>query len=117
MPAKLQTLVGTLPSCLVAEGLHDAHLVTVRRFENAHGPRIGFEFGLMGGERLLASATPSTNPRSKLAELLRGLLGRDPVGEELDDPMRLAGVRCKVLVRTETNKSGRVYSNVVTVFR
>ncbi len=117
MSAKLQTLVGTLPSCLVAEGLHEACLVTVRRFENAHGPRIGFEFVLMGGEQLLTSAAPSTNPRSKLAELLRGFLGRDPVGEELDDPMRLAGVWCKVLVRTETNKSGRAYSNVVTAFR
>jgi hypothetical protein len=112
-----KTLSSALPSCLVAEGLHDACLVTVRRFENAHGPRVGFEFGLMGGERLLASAVPSTNPQSKLAELLRGLLGRDPVSEELEDPMRLAGTRCKVLVRTETNKSGRTYSNVVTVFR
>lgn len=109
--------VGALPCCLVADGLHRANLVAVQRFSNAHGPRIAFVFELADGKRLMASAAPSTNPRSKVAELLRGLLGRDPSNAELGDPTRLERVRCQILVRTEANKSSRSYSNVVTVFR
>jgi len=107
-----------LAFCLVAEGLHDAVLVGVRRFGNHYGPRVGFEFELASGERLLASAAPSTNPKGKLAELLRGLLGRDPLEGELAGGYEgLRGMSCRVLVRTETNRSGKSYSNVATVFR
>lgn len=111
-------LIEALPSCLVAEGLHDARLVNVRRFGNAYGPRIGFEFELEGGELLLASAAPSSNPRSRLAELLRGLLGREPTEAELaGDYVRLQGMSCKVLTRTDNNRTGKTYSNVAAVFR
>lgn len=117
MLIEAKSQVSALPSCLVPAGLHEARLVDVRRFGNAHGPRIGFEFELACGERLMASAAPSTNSRSKLAELVRGLLGREPSNTELGDPARVAGWQCKVLVRTESNKAGRQYSHVVTVFR
>jgi hypothetical protein len=109
---KPHLLTGTSPSCLVEEGLHDACLVAVRRFGNAYGPRIGFEFELEGREHLMASAAPSTNLRGKLAELLRGLLGRDPLEAELEDPTHLIGALCKVLVRTEYNKAGKPYAAI-----
>lgn len=114
----MSDLAEPLPSCLVAEGLHAARLVSVRRFGNAYGPRIGFEFALESGELLLASAAPSSNLRSRLSELLRGLLGRDPTEAELGgDYTRLQGMGCKVLTRTDTNRSGKAYSNVAAVFR
>lgn len=109
---------GALPTCHVVDGLHHARLVGVRRFGNAYGPRIGFHFELQTGETVLASAAPSTNPRSRLAELLRGILGREPTEAELaDTPETLAGIECKVLTRTETNRNGKTYSSVITVIR
>lgn len=101
----------------VPEGAYQAHLVAVRKFGNAYGPRLGLDFKLSDGAVVTTSCSPSASTKSKLAELLRGLLGRDPHADELANPSRLTGAACKVLVRTEATRSGKAYSNVATVFR
>lgn len=114
-PMEAPKLSTTLPE----EGPHHATLSRVFRFNNAHGARIGFEFRLASGDVVMASATPSDNPHSKLAELLRGLLGRELSQTELYqlDYQTLHGVRCRVLVRHEHNRSGTYYPAVRQVFR
>lgn len=106
---------------LVPDGAYPARLATVRQFGNAFGLRIGLDFELLDGELagtvLTASAAPSASPKGKLADILRGLLGREPTEAELLEPVRLTGSRCRVLVRTEANRSGKAYSNVAAVFR
>ena len=121
MRTKPFLLVQKQASDLVPDGAYPARLVAVRQFGNAYGPRLGFEFELLDGDRagdlVVASAAPTPSPKGRLAELLRGLLGREPSEHELADPAQTAGMRCRVLIRTESNKSGRTYSNVAAVFR
>lgn len=102
---------------LVPQGAYPARLVAVRRFGNAYGPRVGLDFQLQDGAVVTASCSPSASTQGKLAELLRGLLGREPAPGELAEPSRLTGTACKVLVRTEATRNGTTYSNVATVFR
>jgi hypothetical protein len=111
------------PSCIETEakqvpaGVYRARVVSVRRFDNAFGPRIGFDFELTSGELVQASAAPSQNPNGKLAELVRGILGRDPKPADLSNPACCEGLDCNVLLRIEANKSGKTYNNVAAVFR
>jgi hypothetical protein len=98
---------------LVAEGIHDAELVEVRRFTNAFGERIGLVFKITTGPfadiELMESARPS--PRGKLAELARGLGGA--VGCSLST---LVGRRCKIAIRHEATKAGTTYAAIAQTF-
>lgn len=108
---------------LVPDGTYKATLSKVTQFDNAYGRRIGFEFTLLDngvkGKKVLRSTSPNLSASSKLADLLRGLLGRELTAEELKggvDVEALVGVCCSVLVLRSKSKSGSVFSNVERVF-
>lgn len=107
----------------VKDGIYPATLTAVREFENSYGPRLGFEFTLGGdaeGETVMRSTTPKLTPQSKLAELLRGLVGREVDSMDMEcgfDLETLVGTECQVIVRQAQGKNGKVYSNVEGVFR
>lgn len=108
---------------LVPDGTYRAVLSKVTQFENAYGARIGFEFALSGagvdGQKVMRSTAPNLSASSKLADVLRGLLGRDLTAEELHkgiDLEALVGTCCSVMVLRSRSKSGAVYSNVERIF-
>jgi len=111
-------------AALVPNGTYPARLTAVKQFENAYGDRVGFEFTLQGGEvdglTVMRSTGPNLTPQSKLADVLRGLLGRELEESELTTGMdveNLVGTECKVLVLQSRGKGGQTYSNVEQVFR
>lgn len=103
---------------LVDEGLHEADLVDVRRFANVFGQRVGLVFriaiGPHKGIELMEGAAIKTSPRSKLAELVRGMGGDDG---SLQSARKLIGKRCRVAVRHETTKAGKQYATIVQTFQ
>jgi hypothetical protein len=108
---------------VVPDGTYNAKLTGIREFQNSYGDRIGFEFTLQGGEvdglTVMRSTSINLSAKSKLAELLRGLLGRDLIEMELTGGMdveELIGTECKVLVLQSRGNGGQLYSNVVQVF-
>jgi len=105
----------------VADGVHRAVLSNIKEFENAYGPRLGFEFTLQGdGQVVMRSTGPNLTTKSKLAEILRGLLGRDLTDREVNqgfDIEALVGTECNVLLRQGRGKSGNTFSNVEQVFQ
>jgi hypothetical protein len=108
---------------VVADGTYRATLSKVTQFENSYGQRIGFEFTLQGkgvdGTKVMRSTSPNLSPSGKLADVLRGLLGRDLKPAETDggiDVEKLIGTECSVLVLTGKGKNGNTYSNVERVF-
>lgn len=110
-------------AAVVPDGTYKATLSNVTQFDNAYGQRIGFEFTLLGkgvdGSKVLRSTAPSLSASSKLADVLRGLLGRELTAKELDagvDVEKLIDTPCSVLVLQAKSKSGAVYSNVERVF-
>lgn len=110
-------------AAIVPNGTYKATLSKVTQFENAYGQRIGFEFSLSGkgvdGAKVLRSTTPNLSATGKLADVLRGLLGRELTTEELSggiDVEDLVGVMCNVLVLQSKGKNGSVYSNVERIF-
>lgn len=109
---------------IVREGTYDAELTGVSQFSNAYGPRIGFEFTIQGGDyngvQLLRSTAPQLSAKSRLADVLSGLLGRELTESELMGGMdveALIGTRCRVLVLTGRNRSGGVFSNIERIFK
>ena len=74
---------------LVPEGVYEAELVEVKEFSNAFGNRVGLVFKITTGQHdgveLMESATASTSPRGKLAELMRGM------GRSAGNPVELVG--------------------------
>ena len=108
---------------LVPDGVYPAKLTCVKEFQNSYGPRLGFEFTLGGrgeGKTVMRSTAPKLTPKSKLAELLRGLMGRDIDQMDLScgfDLEELVGIKCQVLIRQSQGKNGKLYSNVEGVFR
>jgi len=107
----------------VPDGTYKAMLSKVTQFDNAYGQRIGFEFTLAGkgvdGEKVMRSTAPNLSASSKLADVLRGLLGRELTADELAkgiDVEALVGSECSVLVLQAKGKSGAVYSNVERIF-
>ena len=111
-------------STLIPDGIYPATLTGIRQFENAYGDRVGFEFTLRGGDldgtTTMRSTSPNLSRFSKLAELLKGLLGRGLEDQEIMagvDIEELIGTECKVLVLQSKAKSGQTYSNVEQVFR
>ena len=104
----------------VADGVHRAVLSDINEFENSYGHRLGFEFRLRDGKVVMRSTGPNLTTKSKLGEILRGLLGRDLTDREVNqglDIEALIGTECNVLVRQGRGKSGNTYSNVEQVFQ
>jgi len=108
---------------VVSDGIHQAVLSNVTSFDNAYGQRVGFEFTVVGGSadgaKLMRSTSPVLSEKSKLAEVLTGLLGRDLTSVELEsgiDVEQLVGVQKSVLVLKTKSKGGAVYSNVERIF-
>lgn len=108
---------------IVPNGNYKAVLSKVTRFDNAYGTRLGFEFTLQGedvdGAKVMRSTTPNLSHTSKLADVLRGLLGRDLAPTELEngiDVEKLVGTECGVMVLQSKSKNGNTYSNVERVF-
>jgi hypothetical protein len=108
---------------LVADGIYPATLTAVKEFENSYGPRLGFEFTLGGeaqGQTVMRSTVPKLTAKSKLAELLKGLSGKDIDAIDIEcgfDLETLVGTDCQVIVRQSQGKNGKLYSNVEGVFR
>lgn len=107
----------------VPDGTYKAILSKVTTFDNAYGTRIGFEFTLKGngvdGAKVLRSTSPNLSPSGKLADVLRGLLGRDLRQSELEsgiDAELLVGIECNVLVLSAKSKNGNAYSNVERIY-
>lgn len=108
---------------LVPAGEYRARLVRVGRFANAHGERLGFSFAIEGGPHagavLMQSASCSESPVSKLATLLRDLLGRDPTPAELREGPGLEqiGMVCRIIAQHGSTRSGSRYSTVQRAMR
>lgn len=111
-------------AAVVPNGTYDSELTAVKQFQNVYGDRIGFEFTLEGedvaGLTVMRSTSHNLSKQSKLAELVKALLGRNLTETELSRGMdieALVGTKCKVLVLQSTGKGGQVYSNVEQVFK
>jgi hypothetical protein len=109
---------------LVPQGAYKAKLVKVNRSFNAYGERINFEFYLYGenveGVLLTRSTNPLLTAKSKLAEVLNGLLGRDLTEYEVNEGVdieQMIGTVCNVLVLNNKSKTGTTYSNVERIFQ
>ena len=107
---------------VVTDGTYPATLSKVTMFKNAYGERVGFEFTLLGdgveGQKVTRSTSPVLSSKSKLAEVLVGLFGRDLTPQEITggiDLETLVGTSCKVLVLRARSRNGAVYSNVERV--
>lgn len=107
----------------VPDGTYKAALSKVTQFENSYGTRVGFEFTLKGngvdGAKVMRSTSPNLSPSGKLADVLRGLLGRDLTETELEsglDVEKLVGTICNVMVLKSKGKDGATYSNVERIF-
>jgi hypothetical protein len=106
---------------VVDDGIYPAQLTGIKEFDNAYGPRIGFEFTLGGkaaGCVVMRSTTPQLTPKSKLADLLQGLTGKDlsDMEEGQIDLQEMVGTHCQVLVRKSRSQNGMVYSNIEQIF-
>lgn len=109
---------------VVPEGSYKATLSKVTQFANAYGERIGFEFSLHGegveGAAVMRSTNPVLTAKSKLAEVLNGLLGRELTHDEINkgvDVEQMIGTECNVLVLNNKSKTGAIYSNVERIFK
>ena len=110
-------------AAIVPDGTYQAELTKVTQFENAYGSRIGFEFTLKGkgvdGAKVMRSTSPQLSASGKLADVIRGMLGRELTVDELQngfDVENLIGSECGVLVLQGKGKSGQAYSNVERIF-
>lgn len=108
---------------LVPDGSYQAVLTKVNQFTNVYGERIGFEFTLqdkaVAGLTVMRSTSTQLSASGKLADLLRGVLGRELTAAELTNGINvesLVGMPCGVLVLQSKGKSGNVYSNVERIF-
>lgn len=109
---------------IVPDGIYKATLSKVAQFNNAYGLRVGFEFTLHGGDVEGKIVMRSTNSvltvKSKLAEVLHGLLGRELTSDEINssyDVDKLIGKDCNLLVVNSKSKNGSMYSNVEKIFQ
>lgn len=112
------------PSAGIKDGAYLARLSNVKPFTNNYGPRVGFEFTIVGGphdgEKVMRSTAPQLTRQSKLAELIEGVTGRSLTDKELSDGFDLAqliGAQCNILVLQQRSRAGAVYSNVERVFK
>ena len=112
------------PSAGIKDGTYLATLSNIKPFSNNYGPRVGFEFTIVGGahdsQKVMRSTAPQLTSQSKLAELIEGVTGRALTGKELSEGFDLAelvGAQCNILVLQQRSKTGAVYSNVERVFK
>lgn len=110
------------PTIIVPDGTYKATLSKVTQFENAFGERVGFEFTLHGegvnGIKIQRTTNSILTPKSKLHEIVTGLLGRDLTQQEKDQGINaeaLVGTACRVFVVKAKSKSGEYYSNIERV--
>lgn len=113
-----------VPEILIKDGTYDARVSNITQFENSYGPRIGFEFCIIGGEYdgqiIMRSTAPQLTRQSKLVEVIEGILGRPLTDHEMVagfDLEDLLDLRCSILVLQSRSKSGAVYASVERVFR
>ncbi len=109
---------------VVPDGSYKATLSKVTQFSNAYGLRVGFEFILHGdaveGAAVMRSTNTELTSKSKLAEVLNGLLGRELSDAEISkgyDIEQLIGKDCNVLVLNSKSKNGAIYSNIERIFQ
>lgn len=109
---------------IVPDGIYKATLSKVAQFNNTYGLRVGFEFTLHGGDvegKIIMRSTNSVlTVKSKLAEVLHGLLGRELTSDEINssyDVDKLIGKDCNLLVLNSKSKNGSMYSNVEKIFQ
>ncbi len=110
-------------AAVIKDGTYRATVSNLKQFANTYGERIGFEFTIQGGqfdgERVMRSTAPQLSKRSKLAEVIEGILGRELTDKELQggfDLDELIDKECSILVLQSKSKTGAVYSNVERVF-
>lgn len=99
----------------VEDGSYPAVLSKVTKFSNAYGQRLGFEFTLDDGHKVMRSTNTVLSEKSKLAEVIAGLSGKPLTHNDLVggiDLDSLIGTECNVLVVNSAGKNGIVYSNV-----
>jgi hypothetical protein len=74
---------------LIRNGTYRAAVSNIKTFANNYGERVGFEFTIRGsqfdGEKITRSTASQINKRSKLTEVIQGILGRELTGKELQD--------------------------------
>lgn len=102
----------------VPDGVYQATLTKVTQFSNVYGQRIGFEFTLESGEKVMRSTSPVLSDKGHLTNVLRGLLGRELTRSEIEegiDVESLIGTCCRVLVMQAKSKAGAVFSNIEKV--
>ena len=102
----------------VADGIYPATLTKVTSFSNVYGQRIGFEFTLDTGEKIMRSTSPVLSEKGHLTNVLQGLLGRDLTRAEIEsgvDAEELVGTCCQVLVVKSKSKAGALFSNIEKV--
>lgn len=102
----------------VANGIYPATLSKVTQFANVYGQRIGFEFTLDNGEKIMRSTSPVLSNKGQLTNILQGLIGRELTNEEINggiDAEDLVGTCCLVLVEQAKSKSGVIFSNIEKV--
>lgn len=103
---------------VVPDGLYQATLTKVTQFSNVYGQRIGFEFTLDTGEKVMRSTSPVLSDKGQLTKVLEGLLGRELTRQEIEggiDVDSLVGTVCQVLVVRAKSKAGAVFSNIEKV--
>lgn len=103
---------------VVGDGLYQATLTKVNQFSNSYGQRIGFEFTLDGGEKIMRSTSPVLSDKGQLNNVLMGLLGRELARQEIEqgiDVEALIGTVCQVLVTQSRSKAGALFSNIEKV--
>lgn len=91
------------------DGVYDAELMSVTKFENSFGPRIGFEFELSSGERIMKSTAPTLSPKSQLLQVVQALMGRSLMESEIAqgvDGESLVGTRCRLLIAKAQSRAG-----------
>lgn len=103
---------------VVPEAVYEADMVDVRRFSNVFGERVGLVFKIATGPHvgveLMEAAALKASPRGKLAELLRGMGGADG---SLLTAQELVGRRCRIAVRHEASKAGKIYAAIAQTFK
>jgi len=107
-------------SSTVKDGTYRAHLTNIKQFSNTYGQRIGFEFCIEGGEKVMRSTAPQLTKQSKLAEVIEGIQGRPLTDKEISkgfDLEDLLGMECNILVLQSKSKTGVTYANVERVFK
>lgn len=110
-------------AAIIPDGAYRAVLTNISQFKNHYGLRIGFEFTLqdggVDGAKIMQSTAPHLSAYGKLAGVVRGVLGRDLIAEDLQkdfDAGALIGRECRVLVMQARNKAGVRYSTIERVF-